>query len=183
MQRAVLRGVEEVRNYKIANDLFLDLLRFLPAHTTTRKASDKMVRVLICGDLVWAHKECEDLFRGLADVVTMDSPNRTEFFAGLQQPGGKYDGIVGIYRHNVSTDHIGIFDKELIAKLPTSVKWIAHNGAGYDQIDVHACKERSIVVSNTPGAVDDATATTALYLMISALRRFAHAEQDLRANN
>ena len=72
----------------------------------------------------------------------MDSPNRAAFFAGLQ-PGGKYDGIVGIYRHNVSTDHIGIFDKELIAKLPTSVKWIAHNGAGYDQIDVHACKERS----------------------------------------
>ncbi|KAI1792257.1 D-isomer specific 2-hydroxyacid dehydrogenase [Ganoderma leucocontextum] len=140
-----------------------------------------MVRVLICGDLVWAHKECEDLFRGLADVVTMDSPNRAEFLAGLQ-PGGKYDDIFGIYRHNVSTDHIGIFDKELVAKLPASVKWIAHNGAGYDQIDVHACKECGIIVSNTPGAVDDATATTALYLMISALRLFAHAEQDLRAN-
>ena len=38
-----------------------------------------------------------------------------------------------------------------------------------------------ITVSNTPGAVDDATATTALYLMISALRHFAHAEQNLRA--
>ena len=130
----------------------------------------------------------------------MDSLNRQDFFAGLQ-PGGKYDGIVGIYRHNVSADHIGVFDRELVAKLPQSVKWIAHNGAGYDQIDVHACKERGkppvlshssrqshllawmigIVVSNTPGAVDDATATTALYLVISALRLFAHAEQDLRA--
>ncbi|TBU23809.1 D-isomer specific 2-hydroxyacid dehydrogenase [Dichomitus squalens] len=139
-----------------------------------------MARVLICGDLAWAHKECEDLFRGLADVVRMDSPNREEFFAGLQ-PGGKYDGIVGIYRHNISADYIGIFDEQLVAKLPQSVKWIAHNGAGYDQIDVHACKERGIIVSNTPGAVDDATATTALYLMISALRLFAHAEQDLRA--
>ena len=36
-------------------------------------------------------------------------------------------------------------------------------------------------MSNTPGAVDDATATAGLYLMISALRLFAHAEQDLRA--
>ena len=71
----------------------------------------------------------------------MDSPNRAEFFVGLQ-PGGKYDGIVGIYRHNISTDHIGIFDKELVDKLPASVKWIAHNGAGYDQIDVAACKAR-----------------------------------------
>ena len=38
-----------------------------------------------------------------------------------------------------------------------------------------------IIVSNTPGAVDDATATTALYLIISALRQFAKAEQNLRA--
>lgn len=130
----------------------------------------------------------------------MDSPNRADFFSGLQ-PGGKYDGIVGIYRHNVSADHIGIYDKELVSKLPGTLKWIAHNGAGYDQIDVAACKERGqtilgrptcpcththaffsgIFVSNTPGAVDDATATTALYLLISSLRLFAQAEQTLRA--
>lgn len=40
-----------------------------------------------------------------------------------------------------------------------------------------------IVVSNTPGAVDDATATTALYLIVSALRQFARAEQNLRAES
>ncbi|KAI0767025.1 D-isomer specific 2-hydroxyacid dehydrogenase [Fomes fomentarius] len=139
-----------------------------------------MLRVLICGDLVWAHKEADELFKGIADVVRMDSSSRPEFFAGLQ-PKGKYDGIVGIYRHNTSADHIGIFDKDLVSHLPSSLKWIAHNGAGYDQIDVLACKERGITVSNTPGAVDDATATTGLYLIISALRNFAHAEQTLRA--
>ena len=37
-----------------------------------------------------------------------------------------------------------------------------------------------IRVSNTPGAVDDATATTALYLMISALRGFSKAERNVR---
>ena len=37
-----------------------------------------------------------------------------------------------------------------------------------------------IIVSNTPIAVDDATATTALYLMISAFRHFAQAERSLR---
>ena len=35
-------------------------------------------------------------------------------------------------------------------------------------------------MSNTPGAVDDATATTALYLMISALRQYSKSERDLR---
>lgn len=38
-----------------------------------------------------------------------------------------------------------------------------------------------IIVSNTPGAVDDATATTALYLTISSLRNFSLAERSLRS--
>ena len=38
-------------------------------------------------------------------------------------------------------------------------------------------------MSNTPGAVDDATATTALYLLISALRQFSRAERSLREGN
>lgn len=80
-----------------------------------------------------------------------------------------------------SADRIGIFDAELISKLPDSCKAICHNGAGYDQIDVKACKQRGIIVSNTPGAVDEGTATTALYLLLSALRQFSIAERNLRA--
>jgi lactate dehydrogenase-like 2-hydroxyacid dehydrogenase len=38
-----------------------------------------------------------------------------------------------------------------------------------------------IVVSNAPIAVNDATATTALYLMISAFRNFSKGERGLRA--
>lgn len=129
----------------------------------------------------------------------MDSPDRQHFFANLKQ-GGKYEGVTGIYRHNVSADSIGIFDHEIVDALAESgVKWIAHNGAGYDQIDVVRCKNKGtfyrtyfpmcsihhlgigITVSNTPGAVDDATATTALYLMVSALRQFSKAERDVRA--
>ncbi|KAI0062432.1 hypothetical protein BV25DRAFT_629211 [Artomyces pyxidatus] len=136
-------------------------------------------RVMICGDLVWAHEEAQHLFQGIADVVRMDSPNRDDFLTGFK-PGGKYEGTLAIYRHNSSADRIGIFDRPIIDALAPSVKWIAHNGAGYDQIDVAACKEKGIVVSNTPGAVDDATATTALYLMVSALRGFALAERNLR---
>lgn len=36
-------------------------------------------------------------------------------------------------------------------------------------------------MSNTPGAVDDATATTALYLLISTLRQFSKAERNVRS--
>ena len=69
----------------------------------------------------------------------MDSPNRVDFLENLK-PGGRYAGIVGVYRHNNSAAQIGVFDKEIISALATSVKWIAHNGAGYDQIDIHQCR-------------------------------------------
>lgn len=52
-------------------------------------------------------------------------------------------------------------------------------GCSYDQIDVEAAKAKGIYVSNTPGAVDEATATTALYLTLSALRRYSFCERNL----
>lgn len=70
----------------------------------------------------------------------MDSPNRDDFLTNLKKDG-KYSGIIGVYRHNISTDHIGIFDAPVVSALAEAgVQWIAHNGAGYDQIDVQACK-------------------------------------------
>lgn len=48
-------------------------------------------------------------------------------------------------------------------------------------INLPSVKSVGIIVSNTPGAVDDATATTALYLMLSALRQFSKAERNLRS--
>lgn len=64
--------------------------------------------------------------------------------------------------------------------MPKSVQYVCHNGAGYDQIDVGACTGRRIAVSNTPGAVDDATATTAMYLILGALRGFYAGERNAR---
>lgn len=45
-------------------------------------------------------------------------------------------------------------------------------GAGYDQIDTAACTAAGIHVSNVPTAVNDATADTALFLLLGALRSF-----------
>ncbi|KAF8839405.1 hypothetical protein BDN67DRAFT_773898 [Paxillus ammoniavirescens] len=136
-------------------------------------------KVMICGSPRWAHDEVNELFNGIAQVIVDDAPNRAEFFARFE-PGGPYEGTVGIYRRNISAARIGIYDGGLIAGLPSSVKWIAHNGAGYDLVDIHACKEKGIGVSNTSGAVDDGTATTALYLIISCFRHFSWGERSLR---
>ena len=83
----------------------------------------------------------------------MDSPNRADFLTNLK-PGGRYAGITCVYRHNISADFIGVFDSEIISALAeTGVKWIAHNGAGYDQIDVSACRSKgeSAVITMTCG--------------------------------
>ncbi|GLB37762.1 putative D-isomer specific 2-hydroxyacid dehydrogenase family protein [Lyophyllum shimeji] len=136
-------------------------------------------KVLICGSIVWAHDDVKRLLGDIAEVVYLDVKDRSEFLAAFK-PGGKYSDVVGIYRENGSADIIGVFDKEIINGLSSSVKWIAHNGAGYDPVDVHACIAKGIYLSNTPGAVDDATATTALYLLISTLRQYSIAERSLR---
>lgn len=76
---------------------------------------------------------------------------------------------------------IGVFDKDFINHLPSSVKLIAHNGAGYDQIDIAAATARGIEVTHTPKAVDSATATVGVWLTIAALRQFYKAEKNVRA--
>lgn len=55
-----------------------------------------------------------------------------------------------------------------------------HTGAGYDAIDISACTARGISVSNTPTAVDDATADTAIFLLLGALRNFNASIVSLR---
>lgn len=80
----------------------------------------------------------------------MDSQSREDFYADLK---GKFADTVAIYRHNTSADRIGVFDADLIAHLPSSVKWIAHNGAGYDQIDIDACKARGKANSTKCGSL------------------------------
>ncbi len=76
------------------------------------------------------------------------------------------------YRTFQSAEITGLFDSELVSSLPKSLKFVCHNGAGYDQVDVHACTEHGIKVSNTPTAVDDATADNNMFLILGALRGF-----------
>ncbi|TYJ52847.1 hypothetical protein B9479_006527 [Cryptococcus floricola] len=119
-------------------------------------------------------------FQKVATVVPNTSTTREQFISDL---GTKYKDVSGIYRHFKASESIkitGRFDQELVSKLPRSLKFIAHNGAGYDQIDIPACTTRKVQVSNVPTAVDGATADTAIFLILSVLRQFplalAHAQ-------
>lgn len=102
------------------------------------------------------------------------------------QSGGEYSDVVGIYRHFGGARSIkitGRFDSELVSKLPGTLRYIVHNGAGYDQLDIPSLTNGNVQVSNVPTAVDDATSDVALFLLIGAMRRFplaqAHLDQGL----
>lgn len=60
-------------------------------------------------------------------------------------------------------------------------KVLANFGVGYNHIDVAAAKAAGVQVSNTPGAVTDATADIAMTLMLMTARRASEGEAMLRA--
>jgi lactate dehydrogenase-like 2-hydroxyacid dehydrogenase len=58
---------------------------------------------------------------------------------------------------------------------------IANFGVGYDNIDAKAAARLGIIVTNTPGVLDDEVADTALGLLIMTVRHLPQAERYLRA--
>ncbi|KAB5511688.1 D-isomer specific 2-hydroxyacid dehydrogenase [Coniochaeta sp. 2T2.1] len=116
----------------------------------------------------------------IAHVELVTSKSRSEFFNDIQE---KYHDIVVIYRTSSSGVVAGKFDAEFIARLPTSLKFICHNGAGYDQIDVEACRVRGIAVTHAPDPVTNATADLTIFLLLGALRQLNPAIYSLRKGN
>ena len=72
-------------------------------------------------------------------------------------------------------------DATLLQSSPLRTRIIANFGAGIEHVDLAAAKRASIVVTNTPGALTDATAEVALLLMLMAARRAGEGERLLRA--
>lgn len=60
-------------------------------------------------------------------------------------------------------------------------KILANFGVGYNHIDAGAAKAAGLAVTNTPGAVTDATADIALSLILMTARRLGEGERLLRA--
>lgn len=58
---------------------------------------------------------------------------------------------------------------------------LANFGVGYNHIDAKAAAAHGITVTNTPGAVTDATADIAMTLMLMSARRAAEGERLVRA--
>lgn len=84
-------------------------------------------QILISGALVWASAEVKQLEEDY-QVLVLDSLDRATFVKELTT--GKYSNISAIYRHNSSAGAVGFYDEEIINALPSSLKYLCHNGAG-----------------------------------------------------
>jgi len=74
------------------------------------------------------------------------------------------------------------FSPEVFADVPQPrCKLLANFGVGYNHIDVDAAGAAGVAVTNTPGAVTDATADIALMLMLMSCRRASEGERLVRA--
>jgi glyoxylate reductase len=72
-------------------------------------------------------------------------------------------------------------DAELLDTCGEALKVVANFAVGYDNVDLEACLERGVIVTNTPDVLTEATAELALALTLAAARRMSDAERDLRA--
>ncbi len=64
---------------------------------------------------------------------------------------------------------------------PVRTRLLANFGVGYNHIDVEAAHRAGVAVTNTPGAVTDATADIAMMLVLMTCRRAGEGERLVRA--
>jgi lactate dehydrogenase-like 2-hydroxyacid dehydrogenase len=74
----------------------------------------------------------------------------------------------------------GRSDAALIQSLP-KLEIIANFGVGYDNVDAVTARGRNVMVTNTPGVLNEAVADTTLSLILAIERRVVAADRYLRA--
>jgi gluconate 2-dehydrogenase len=70
---------------------------------------------------------------------------------------------------------------EAVASGALRCRILANFGAGYNHIDAEAARAAGVIVSNTPGAVTEATADIALTLMLMTARRAGEGDRLVRS--
>ncbi len=72
-------------------------------------------------------------------------------------------------------------DAELLEAAGPQLRCVANVAVGYDNVDLEAARKRGIVVTNTPGVLDDATADLTLALILAATRRIVEGDRLVRS--
>jgi lactate dehydrogenase-like 2-hydroxyacid dehydrogenase len=96
-------------------------------------------------------------------------PRRSELLQGVRGA----DALVTLLTERV--------DAELLDAAGESLRIVANCAVGFDNVDVAAAAARGVVVTNTPGVLDEATADCAFGLILATSRRLVEADRFMRA--
>jgi glyoxylate reductase len=107
-----------------------------------------------------------------ADVRTGPDRGFTERDELIEFMSGA-DAIVSWVSEKIDADFLNRVGKQL--------KVVSNFAVGYDNIDVPACAERGVTVTNTPDAVTEGTADMAWALILGAARRMHEADDFARS--
>jgi glyoxylate reductase len=98
-----------------------------------------------------------------------ERPPRVEV---LQRVAGK-DALICLLTERI--------DRELLDAAGPNLRIAANVAVGYDNIDVPACTERKVAVTNTPGVLDETTADFTWTLLMAVARRLIEADRLARS--
>ncbi|MBD2748424.1 2-hydroxyacid dehydrogenase [Microvirga sp. BT688] len=97
---------------------------------------------------------------------------QTDQEAFLKEVGPRIRGVA-------TSTLYGRLEASLLDRLP-NVEIISSFGVGYDNVDAVEAGKRGIVVTNTPGVLDDEVADLTLGLLLATLRKIPQADRYLR---
>lgn len=106
------------------------------------------------------------------DVLAWEQPDAMSRAELLQRVVGA-DILVTLLTEKV--------DSELLDLAGGQLQAVCNVAVGYNNIDVVQCRQRGIVVTNTPGVLTDATADIAMALILMSTRRLAEGERLIRS--
>lgn len=131
-----------------------------------------MARVLVSAPLPGP---AVDSLRGLHDVQVGSEPTglgRDGSLAVLGEPGGDIDALITIV-----TDRVD----EAVLRAAPRLRIVGNCGVGVDNIDLAACRQRGVLVTNTPEVLTDATADLTFALILAACRRVSEGDRLVRS--
>lgn len=128
-----------------------------------------MSRVVVTGRIP---EQAVDSLAAEHDVVAHDEEDAVSREALLEMVRGA-DALVTLLTESV--------DAELLDAAGPQLKVVANVAVGYNNVDVDACRERDVLVTNTPDVLTDATADTAFGLLLMVSRRLGEGERIIRS--
>jgi lactate dehydrogenase-like 2-hydroxyacid dehydrogenase len=122
--------------------------------------------------------------RRLPEAVMAEAENRFHVTCRpTTAPMDHDECVAALHAYDVVLPTLGdAFRAEAFAATPDArCKLLANFGVGYNHIDVAAARAAGLSVTNTPGAVTDATADIAMTLILMTARRAGEGERLVRS--